>query len=300
MESENVSKIEDTMHRISSSSSLASITPQRKTISIVIGAASLLILIGISSYYFIHRKSTISNQQARAVDKVFQNVPPATTASLNRSNLSNINMDKTVLHAPDDKKIATFYYKGPIAQRGEGDPIFSDVDIEDKSTNRTLTYHLTGPITYAKDGPIYWSPVDNRIYFTHGTNGIGIYALWSSEVDGIDAKLVSGKTDEGGYTHALVNSAIYGAEALDYSPNGKMIITVRPEYVSNNQSVLWVMSYDGTNSRPIPLQGHYKNITSVKWQLDGKHVSFTEWDGTNRVTYITDLAGTKPVTTTNQ
>lgn len=248
----------------------------------------LFIILPIFGFYLLIKQQKITTSESTQVKK--DNLIGST-----RSNFAEINYEETIIASPDNKEIATFYYEGP--ERYKGDPTFSDVDLWNKEKKEKTSYHLTGDLAYAQE-VLYWSPVDNRIYYTHSTAGIGIYSLWSSNVNGTGAQFIAG--NKNGFkknetdTRLLFNSAVYGASCLDFSPDGRTVVTARQDYASNYQSPLWLMSYDGTNSRPIPIDLNYENINSIKWQDDGYHILFTVWDGFTSTSYLTDINGTEP------
>lgn len=193
------------------------------------------------------------------------------------------------VNSPDGQQFARFYYKGPTQY--EGGTMLNKVDIVDKKTDKVRIVDLSGPITASK-GPIKWA-VNGKIYFTHSTNGIGIYALWSSNIDGTESKLISGKSDLDDQKKNLTNEAIYGASSFDVSPDGKLIITLRSDLASPKKP-FWVMNADGTNSRPITLQTQLTNISDIEWEDDNYTFTFTASDGEETSEYESDLSGATP------
>ena len=201
----------------------------------------------------------------------------------------------SILWSPDSQQIAVYYPKN-LYIGGEGDPTINTVTVFTKGGVKVTSYSLSGNITYG--GGAYWSPVDKRIYFVQDGNGIGIFALWSSNLDGTDQKelvgLVGNAVEKQDPT--LFKSAIVGASNIDFSPDGKTILTSRQPYYVNGQSLIWTMNYDGTNSQPIQALSSYKNVSYVKWLPDGKHFTFEVYDGINDALYISDTSGITPVT----
>lgn len=213
------------------------------------------------------------------------------------SNVAEIGTDKTILLSPDKTKIATYYNSSP--EMGEGTPSFNKVDLLDKTTEKTATYKLSGAITYALDR-LFWSPLDNRIYFVNATNGLGIYGFWSVNPDGTDAKLISGELQPGDkdYQTTWNNSGIFGASTYNFSPDGKMIATIKS--TSTEKQTIWIMNYDGTGSREIAIQGTYENLNKVAWESDGQHLVFTDWHGSYGTNYLISLSGGTPTKTGSQ
>lgn len=274
----------------------------QKGVGLIIPVLIVLFVVVIASgiYYFTYRpvavpsntnkiKQTIASSSASVTESASPSGMPAYGSVLN----------STQVTSPDGSKVASFilYYEKGGDYR-EGSPSYSDVTVLDKSTGKTVTDHLSGAITYANN--LYWSPVDNRIYFTHFGNGIGIYALWSSKIDGTDAKLISGYEDHNQPSHAnpdtinSANMAIYGAGNIAFSPDGKTVLTDRAPGISGTSYWLWLMSYDGTNSHPIKVTGDYQGIYKIQWESDGKHINFTDWSDNYDITYQTDINGATP------
>lgn len=195
------------------------------------------------------------------------------------------------LTSPLKGQTATFYASPePVYP---GDPIFTHVDM--KKNNQITSYPLSGDF-----GPVgeilIWSKIDNRVYFTHSTNGILNYSLWSANPDVTDAKLVAGNTDNPPYKSQseLLKTTIYGAKLIKFSSDHQLVATVRQDYLVDGKSPLWVMNYDGSNSKSIDIPKEiYANqeINSLSWDPKQPIIYFSVNKEGREITYQTDLEG---------
>lgn len=252
---------------------------------LLLGAGFFTVALFSVMFYAFWRQSQYTTPQEKT-----QTSLATPSANITTSQIDDLN--QRILSSPDGKQTARFYYLGPTQY--EGDPQTTHVDITNTQTKQTTTYTLKGNITYGYI--IHWSPINGRIYFTRSTNGIGTFALWSSNADGTDQQLVAGANPETGKSagEPLITNAIWGSGSADFSPNGKLIVTTRDPQLTKNSSSLWIMNYDGTQSRNIPLVKPYEHMSNAKWQSDGFHIEFTLYDYKDTNTYITDINGTTP------
>lgn len=248
-----------------------------KILLIVIGILAF-IGVGIGGYYLGTKKNISSpttkqtittpskianpnqtnvNTSRNAEIVVSQTVISAPTI-VTQGHILNHQNGETTLISPDGNQTATFILNHAV---GEGEPWFTDISVFNNVTKKSVTYHITGPLLQANN--IFWSPVDNKLYFTHSTNGVGIYALWSSNIDGTNALLISGNTDNVPYKSdaVLENSPMYGATDVKFSKDGKTIVTTRQkDYINGNfNPSYWEMNYDGSNAHTIT-QAEYNNL----------------------------------------
>lgn len=200
----------------------------------------------------------------------------------------------SLVWSPDSTQYAIYY--DTKQEEGEGAPNFSHVSVYNRKTNRRNdNKELTGSIVYS--GGAFWSPLNNRMYFIKSGNGIGIYALYSSNVDGSDEKFLAGKSEEPTQVldSELSKQAIYGAGSIDFSPDGKRIIVARQVIHNLNDYPLWTMFVEVLESKPIPLPSMIQDVSTVKLLSDGNHIQFTTYNGVKEEVYTTDIQGTTPV-----
>jgi len=165
----------------------------------------------------------------------------------------------------------------------------------DEGSPELLIFNLEGELlnTYSKGIlPQWWVEPDDTIYYTEATNGIGLYALWQSKIDGSNRKLISGTASLSlANNRSMDKEAIYGASSFAFSKDGKMIATVRDEWYSMGKttSPLWIMNINSGETYPVNLPGQIssqlksiqnlssnsRDITSirtVKWLPDNQHL----------------------------
>lgn len=159
----------------------------------------------------------------------------------------------------------------------------------DNGETSILLFDLQGNIIdqYANSNLGIFLSKNNTIYQIDSAT-IGIYGLWSKNIDGSGIKLISGGIDsipQSMQVKKLEKSAIYRSDMLNFSNDGTLISFVKtPSGQTVSEDTIWTMLANGTNAHPIikipSSMKQMKNcselsVWEIQWAPDDNHLVVT-------------------------